>query len=251
MAKEEPNETPQGVGGAGLQTLSDVYRAILNKELLTRLSRTQTFTVIRLILFLTAGVILSVVLIVAAVTIIVAYFAKPPGNKTTRLIYRGSVIADKQPVGGVTLSFDGRSDIGAQTSSERGNFTFELLTEAGKFEGTLRALHPAYDVAVRPVKLEADKTDEPLSLAPKALPEREWSGTVRDARGVALAGLTVSVEGTTATTKTKADGRFTLKAKTQQSANFVLLIERDGKAIYRDFHAPAPNIPIQLDITKE
>lgn len=235
-----------GIGGVALLVLWFVYRAIIGKDIFPKLSRTQGASLLRWMIGLT---------FVAVITGIGAYvyLAKPHRAKPTRLLYRGSVsaAATRQPVKGAEISLLGRADIGVQTSNEQGSFSFELPAVDGKFRGALRVRHPDYDVAEKTIELQADTTGEPFMLATKPLPEREWSGVVRDARGAVVPGVTVTVEGASATMLTGPDGRFGLKARTQQAANFVLRVERDGKVLWRDFQAPGQDITIPLEQTKE
>jgi hypothetical protein len=235
-----------GIGGVALLVLWFVYRAIIGKDIFPKLSRTQTVSLLRWMIGLTF------VAVIAGIGAYV-YLSKPPPAKPLRVLYRGSVsaAATRQPVEGAEISLPGRADIGVQTSNEQGSFSFELPTVDGKFQGVLRVRHPDYDVAEKPIELQADTTGEPFLLAPKPLPEHEWSGVVRDARGAGVAGVTVTVEGASATTQTGPDGRFGLKARTQQTANFVLRVERDGKVLWREFQSPGQDITIPLKQTKE
>ncbi len=235
-----------GIGGVALLVLWFVYRAIIGKDIFPRLSRTQSLSLLRWIIGLT---FVAVIVGIGAYV----YIVKPPRAKPLRVLYRSSVsaAATRQPVKGAEISVIGRADIGVQTSNEQGSFSFELPTVDGKFQGALRVRHPDYDVAEKTIELQADTTGEPFMLALKPLPEREWSGVVRDARGVGVSGVTVAVEGGGATTQTAPDGRFSMKATTRQAANFVLRIERDGKVLWRDFQEPGHDITIALDQTKE
>lgn len=235
-----------GIGGVALLVLWFVYRAIIGKNIFPRLSPAQGLSLMRWMVVLT---------FVAVITSIGAYvyIVKPPGIKPLRVMYSGSVsaAATRQPVKGAEISVIGRDDIGVQTSNEQGSFSFELPTVDNKFQGALRVRHPDYDVAEKTIELQADTTGEAFMLAPKPLPEREWSGVVRDVRGVGVPDLSVTVEGAAATMQTGPDGRFSLKARTQQAANFVLRIERNGKVLWREFQEPGQDITIALEQTKE
>ncbi|MGH9753556.1 MAG: hypothetical protein ACREA2_12300 [Blastocatellia bacterium] len=235
-----------GIGGVALLVLWFVYRAIIGKDIFPKLSRAQAVSLFRWIIGLTFAAV------IAGIGAYV-YIVKPPGAKPLRVLYRGSVsaAATRQPVKGAEISVIDRADIGVQTSNEQGSFSFELPTVNGKFQGALRVRHPDYDVAEKTIELQADTTGDPFALTPKPAPEREWSGAVRDARGVGVPGVTVTVEGASATALTGPDGRFSLKARTQQAANFVLHVEREGKILWRDFQEPGQDITIPLKQIKE
>lgn len=233
-----------GVGGVVSLVLLFVYRAIIGKDIFPKLSSKQGYNILLWMITFTFLTALAGMGAYVSIT--------KPSAEVTRLIYRGSVsaAADKQPVKGAEATILGRGDIAPQFTNEQGFFTFELPATAGKFNGTVRVRHPDYEVAEKAIELQADTTGEPLLLVPRPLPEREWIGTVYEADGSVVVGVTVKIEGTSAVTRTGVDGRFGVKVRTQQPDKFVLLVERDGKVLSREFHAPGQDISIFLSKAK-
>lgn len=234
-----------GLGGVAILVLWFVYRGILHKDFIPKLNRNQGYNILLCIVLFT---FLSVIAGIGAFVII----ARPPVEKATRLIYRGSVIAaiDKQPIRGAEVTILGNEAIGKRPSNMDGSFTLELPATAGKFEGTVIVRHPDYEPVTRPLQLRVDDTTgDPFELK---WPEREWIGVVREESGVVAAGVAVTLQcSPPATTQTDSQGRFNFKARAHSTAAFDLRVERDGKILWNNPQAPSQNIQIGLSRSRE
>lgn len=222
-----------------IKTFGELYGAILKQVRLSRLSNPQTFIIVLLIIILPC--------------LLLSYWIWTAREKPVRLVYRGVINAasDNHSIPDVQVSMRGRTDIAPTTSNTQGAFTLDLPAVNGQFQGTVLARHPDFTDGNQDITLQANTTGKPILLVPKPPPEHEWGGVVRDARGAIVVGATVLVEGVSASTRTGPDGRFSLKARTNQTANFVLITERDGRELGREYCAPSQNCTITTRQTKE
>jgi len=206
-----------GIGGIAIGTFLLLFREVIRKNIFSKLLKTHSYQLMRLLLILVWSVALAGI-------IAYVYVANP--HKQTVLLYRGSVrdAVTKLPISGAVVSILGRPDITSQATDNKGDFSFTLETATGDFQGKVQATHSGYEVWTKELSLTASTTEEVL-LSKEKPQEFELSGAVRDEKG-ALEGARISAKDVT--TYSSKDGAFILKVKGQRGERFELKADKQG-----------------------